>query len=153
MPQPVNRDLVPALIIFVLHNQPHTMNRTETVKDLAARVNKSAQSSDALMPLFEEYKSLLSETVSADSEYRVALRRFSEELTDLQRLADKKYFPILKGRIIDGLSAMRKKAEELEASAAPVSTDQQTSTADGQSKSITPEVKPPTRNMPTIGMD
>ncbi len=131
------------------------MDKLQVVQSLKSRLSKTAQSHEDLVQVFEDYKATLTEILRSEDTYRTGLRRQGEELPDLQRLVDKKHDPILKGRLIDGLSAIKKKVEELEAPAAPEQQEETGAVSNGSTLLSVQEegAPPPRRNMPTLGMD
>jgi len=84
----------------------------------------------------------VSELAALSPAYKSALQHLPEEYPDLQRLVGRKFDAILKGRLIDAISLLKKKLELLDPEdAAPT---QSVDDADLQGR---------VRNAPNLGME
>ena len=119
------------------------MNKSEAIKSLSARINSRSQSMEDLTGIFEDYKMLVAQFAASDSSYGTALRHLPEEFPDLQRLIGRKHDAILKGRLIDAISLLRKKVEALE----PQQIEQP------EQSEESPAGEKRVRNTPNLGMD
>lgn len=131
------------------------MSQLEAVKALGTKLNQPGLRMDDLASLFEAYKQVLAGVMASDASYQTSLRRQHEELPDLQRLIGKKHDAILKGRLTDGLRAVRKKIEELEQPdmQQPEATEAPGTDAPGTTPDAPDQQERRFRNMPTLGMD
>jgi hypothetical protein len=119
------------------------MNKTAAILALSARINSRSQSLEELTQIFEDYKILVAELAGTDAAYKSALQHLPEEFPDLQRLVGRKHDAILKGRLIDAVSTLKKKVEGLEApNVEPL---------EKQEEATSPEKR--IRNTPNLGMD
>jgi len=119
------------------------MNKSELVQALSARINSRSQSFEELEQIFEDYKALVGELAASGPAYKSALQHVPEEFPDLQRLVGRKHDAILKGRLIDAVSILKKKVEGLEAqNAEPLEKPEE---APAPEKRI--------RNTPNLGME
>ena len=120
------------------------MNNAERVKHLWARIKERSHSLDDLSQIFTDYKSIVSDISADEASNHIALRKLIQEFPDLERLIGRKYDAILKGRLIDAISILKKRIEELETqdNSEPLkSADEEA----GNEKRV--------RNMPSLGMD
>ena len=127
------------------------MNKSEIVQSLWQRIKGSKQSHEDLVAIFQDYQDTVTEFSLSSESYRAALLRAPEEFPDLQRLVGRKHDEILKGRLIDAISSLKKKTEAIEA---PDTSTSIGGTSD-QSVSTSEEPTPEThiRNKPTLRME
>ncbi len=132
------------------------MSKLDAIKSLWQRAKAADHNTESLSTLLADYTRTLNEVMADGDDYN-SLRRLREELPDLQRLITKKHDAILKGRLQDGIGALKKKVEEVEAPPLPV-TEAEVPDAGGAGETIVSlqedeAPKKPFRNMPSIGMD
>jgi hypothetical protein len=116
------------------------MNKSDAIKALSARLSSRSQNMEELTAIFEDYKILVGEIGALDPTYRIALQHLPEEFPDLQRLIGRKHDAILKGRLVDAISLLRKKVEALE----PQQGEQPEESPAGEKR---------VRNTPNLGME
>ena len=130
------------------------MTKLHTIQSLKVRLNARPQTLQDLVAVFEDYKRTVTSFISEGAPYSAALRHTHEEYPDLQRLIGKGHDAVLKGRLADALSTLRKKVEEIEKATLPDAPDNNTEApaADTQEGNDA-DGKPKWRSTPTLGMD
>jgi hypothetical protein len=119
------------------------MTNIETVQALWDRAKQRAHTLEELTQLFNDYKETVNSLTSSTPEYKAALHYTPQEWPDLDRLIGKKHDLILKGRLIDAITNLKKKVGEIEAQVV-------------EEQPIPDElldVAPPRRNIPNLGME
>jgi hypothetical protein len=132
------------------------MSKLPIIQSLWDRVKKNGQTTEDLSALLDDYKDVLQDVMRESDDYKSSLRRWQEEIPDLQRLIPKKFDAILKGRLQDAIGALKKKVEAVEAP--PVVEEEVAPQVPGADAPVVgigeeEEVKKPFRNMPSLGMD
>ncbi|MEO6830839.1 MAG: hypothetical protein ABI378_01320 [Chitinophagaceae bacterium] len=138
------------------------MNKTEMVQSLWQRIKQPKHSMEQLTQIFAEYKAMVADFVSSGEDYREALLHTHEEFPDLQRLVGKGHDAVLKGRLVDAISSLKKKVAKLSGEveepivAEEIVMPETQSVVDSAvdiSENKEPEVKPKFRITPSLGMD
>ena len=119
------------------------MNKTEAIQALSTRLKSTSGDIESLAVIFEEYKVMVAQFSASDPALGTALRHLPEEFPDLQRLIGRKHDAILKGRLIDAISTLRKKVEALELQ--QIEQPDQPVDAPAEEKRV--------RNTPNLGME
>jgi len=126
------------------------MTKTEMVQALWAHVRQPNHSLEDLEQILEVYKDTVADFASSSPEYRKALLHTHEEFPDLQRLVGKKHDAVLRGRLIDAITSLKKKVADIESPVLP-GTDE----AEPPKPAVEGEEgeKPKFRILPSLGMD
>jgi hypothetical protein len=125
------------------------MKNLEQVQTLWSRAKGASHDLAALGTLLDDFKTVLERVMASGDTYRADLRRLHEELPDLQRLITKKHDIVLKGRLQDAISALKKKVESVEA---PVEETPAAAETTNEGITVTEE-KRHVRNTPNLGME
>jgi hypothetical protein len=128
------------------------MSKLDAVQTLWEQAKKSGQNMDDLEILLEDYKVMLNDVMASGDEYRKSLRRLYEEIPDLHRLVGKKHDAILKGRLQDAISILKKTVSVAETPPTTEAPNPEVTGTDTTELSVEEERKP-FRNMPSLGMD
>lgn len=118
------------------------MNKSELVQSLWDEIKRRSISHEDLVQIFDDYQDLVGDLSKSGEPYRTAVLHSHEEFPDLQRLIGRKHDEILKGRLMDAISALKKKVEAIESQ-----------TEHNSEKAETVEEEQPVRNRPNLRME